>query len=132
MPFPFLIAQAYERKGAYDRAIDECRKGLASSPNNPNMLEALGYAHASSGRKGEAQTILKTFLDTRRQHFVSPFMIALLYTALDQKDEAIDWLNKAYEERDPQLIWVHLDPQLDSLHSDPRFNELLQRMRIPQ
>jgi tetratricopeptide (TPR) repeat protein len=132
VPFPFLIAQAYERKGAYDRAIDECRKGLASSPNNPNILEALGYAYAGSGRKGDAQQILKTFLDTRSQHFVSPFMIALLYTSLDKKDEAIDWLNKAYDESDPQLIWVYLDPQLDSLHSDPRFGELLQRMGIPQ
>jgi hypothetical protein len=59
-------------------------------------------------------------------------MIALLSTGLDKKDEAFDWLNKAYDERDPQLIWVHLDPQLDSLHADPRFTELLRRMGIPQ
>jgi hypothetical protein len=59
-------------------------------------------------------------------------MIALLYTSLDKKDEAIDWLNKAYDERDPQLIWVHLDPQLDSSAPDPRFGELLQRMGISQ
>jgi hypothetical protein len=59
-------------------------------------------------------------------------MIALLYTSLARENEAFDWLNKAYEERDPQVIWVHLDPQLDSLHSDPRFGELPQRMGIPQ
>jgi hypothetical protein len=59
-------------------------------------------------------------------------MIALLYTSLDKKDEAIDWLNKAYEERDPQLIWVHIDPQFDSLHTDPRFTELLRRMGLSQ
>ena len=108
------------------------RKALVSSPNNPNILAALGYAYASAGRKDEAQTILNKFLKMRKEHFVSPFMIALLYTSLDKKDEAFDWLNKACEERDPQVIWVHLDPQLDSLHSDPRFGELLQRMGIPQ
>ncbi len=132
VPFPYMLAQANERKGAYEMAIDECRKALVSSPNNPNILIALGYAYASAGRKDEAQTILKSSLDKRKQHFVSPFMIALLYTSLAKKDEAFDWLNKAYDERDPQLIWLHVDPQLDSLHSDPRFAQMLQRMRVPQ
>jgi tetratricopeptide (TPR) repeat protein len=129
---PFVIGQIYERKGAYDRAIDECRKALADSPDDPAILPTLGYAYARAGRKDEAQTILNKFLQARQEHYVSPFMIALLYTSLDKKDEAIDWLNKAYEERDPQVIWVDLDPQLDSLHSDPRFGGLLQRMGIPQ
>jgi DNA-binding winged helix-turn-helix (wHTH) protein/TolB-like protein/Flp pilus assembly protein TadD len=132
VPVPFVIGQIYERKGAYDRAIDECRKALNNSPDDPAILPTLGYAYARAGRKDEAQTILNKFLQTRKEHYVSPFMIALLYTSLDKKDEAIDWLNKAYEERDPQLIWVHLDPQLDSLHSEARFKELLQRMGIPQ
>jgi TolB-like protein/Tfp pilus assembly protein PilF len=131
-PVPFVIGQIYERKGAYDRAIDECRKALNDSPDDPAILPTLGYAYARAGRKGEAVTILNKFLQARQEHYVSPFMIALLYTSLDKKDEAIDWLNKAYEERDPQVIWVHLDPQLDSLHSDPRFGGLLQRMGIPQ
>jgi serine/threonine-protein kinase len=132
LPFPYLLAQAYERKGAYDLSIEECRKALVSSPTNPNILNALGYAYASAGRKDEAQTILKSFLEMRKQHFISPFMIAMLYTSLGQKDDAFDWLNKAYDERDPQLIWFHIDPQLDPLHSDPRFSQLIQRMRIPQ
>jgi DNA-binding winged helix-turn-helix (wHTH) protein/TolB-like protein/Flp pilus assembly protein TadD len=132
VPVPFLIGQIYERKGAYDRAIEECRKALNDSPDDSAILQTLGYAYARAGRKDEAQTILNKFLQARKQHYVSPFMIALLYTSLDKKDEAIDWLNKAYDERDPQLIWVHLDPQLDALHSDPRFKELLQRLGIPQ
>jgi tetratricopeptide (TPR) repeat protein len=131
VPFPFLAAQAYERKGDYDRAIDLCRKASIASPNNPNLLSALGYAYASAGRKEEAQAILKTFIEERKQHFVSPFMIALLYTSLDKKAEALDWLNKAYDEMDPQLTWVYLDPQLDPLHAEPRFKALLQRMGIP-
>ena len=45
--------------------------------------------------------------------------------------EAIEWLNKAFEERDPQLIWVDLDPELEVLHSDQRYIDLVQRMNIP-
>jgi len=78
IPFPFVPGQAYERKGLYDRAIDECRKALNSSPNNPIILPTLGYAYARAGRRDEAQTILNKFLETRKQHYFSPFMIALL------------------------------------------------------
>jgi DNA-binding winged helix-turn-helix (wHTH) protein/TolB-like protein/Flp pilus assembly protein TadD len=129
---PFLIGQIYERKGAYDQAIDECRKALTDSPDDPAILSTLGYAYARDGRNDDALTILNRILETRKHRYFSPFMIALLFTALDKKDEALDWLNNAYDERDPQLIWVHLEPQLDPLHSDPRFAELLQRMGIPQ
>jgi tetratricopeptide (TPR) repeat protein len=132
LPVPFLPGQAYERKGQYEQAINECKSALASFPDDPNILAVLAYADARAGRTAEAQAILNKFLGARKQHYVSPFMIALLYTSLDKKDEAFDWLNKAYDERDPQVIWFHLEPQLEALHSDPRFNELLQRMRIPQ
>jgi DNA-binding winged helix-turn-helix (wHTH) protein/TolB-like protein/Flp pilus assembly protein TadD len=132
VPLPYVLAQAYERKGEYGRAIEECRKAGISSPDDPSLLTVMGYAFAGAGQKADAQTILNNVLAMRGQHYVSPFMIALLFTGLDQKTEAMDWLDKAFEERDPQLIWVHLDPQLDSLHSDSRFKSLLQRMRIPQ
>src|SRR5947209_1842564 len=131
VPVPFFLGQAYERKGQYEQAINECQKALASSPDNPIILSALGYAYARSGRTAEAQAILNKFQETRKKRYLSPFLIALLCTGLDKKDEAIDWLNKAYEERDPQVIWVKLDPELESLHSDQRFIDLMQRMGIP-
>lgn len=131
LPFPFMLGQAYERKGDYERAIKECQKALQSTPDDPNMLSMLGYAYARGGRRNEAQVILDKLVKRRKQHFVSPFMIALLCTALDKKDEAIDWLNKAVDERDPQLIWVGIEPQLDPLHTDQRFKQLLQKLGIP-
>jgi DNA-binding winged helix-turn-helix (wHTH) protein/TolB-like protein/Flp pilus assembly protein TadD len=131
LPFPFMLGQAYERKGDYERAINECQKALSSAPDDQNTLSLLGYAYARAGRRNEAQVILDKLVTRRKQHFVSPFMIALLCTALDKKDEAIDWLNKAVDERDPQLIWVGIEPQLDPLHTDQRFKQLLQKLGIP-
>ncbi|MFL6375171.1 MAG: winged helix-turn-helix domain-containing protein [Pyrinomonadaceae bacterium] len=132
IPLPFVLAQAYERNGEYDKAIEECRNAATSSPDDPSILTVMGYAYAQAGKKDEAQSVLNKVLAMRKQHYVSPFMIALLCTGMDKKDEAFEWLNKAYEERDPQLIWVHLDPELDPLHSDPRFTSLTQRMNLPQ
>ena len=132
IPVPFLPGQIYERQGMYQQAINECRKALASSPDNPSILSVLGYAYARAGQRDEAQAILNKFQEMRKQRYVSPFVIALLCVGLDKKDEAIEWLNKAFEERDPQLIWVDLDPELEVLHSDPRYRDLMQRMGIPQ
>ena len=131
LPFPFMLAQAHERKGDYERAINECQRALSSAPDDQNALSTLGYAYARAGRRNEAQVILDKLVTRRKQHFVSPFMIALLSTALDKKDEAIDWLNKAVDERDPQLIWVGVEPQLDPLRTDQRFKQLLQKLGIP-
>jgi hypothetical protein len=90
----------------------------------------LAYAYARSGRTAQGQGILNKFLERRKQHYVPPFMIALACAGLGQRDETIDWLNKAFEERDPQLIWVAIDPEFDELHSDQRFTDLLRRMNI--
>jgi DNA-binding winged helix-turn-helix (wHTH) protein/TolB-like protein/Flp pilus assembly protein TadD len=130
VPVPFLPGQTLERKGLYEQAITECRQALASSPDDPKILPVLGYAYASAGRTTEAQAILDKLRQMRKRRYVSPFMIALLCVGLDKTDEALDWLNKAFEERDPQLIWVHLDPQFDRLHGDSRFTDLLRRMNV--
>jgi hypothetical protein len=62
--------------------------------------------------------------------YFSPFLIALVYTGVGNKDAAFVWLTKAYESRDPQLIWLMVEPQLASLRPDPRFRTLLRRMGI--
>jgi TolB-like protein/Flp pilus assembly protein TadD len=129
---PFLPGQIYERKGAYQEAIAECQKTIASRGREPAAVSALGYAEAMSGAKSEAQKIANELVARWQQHYFPPFLIALVYTALDDKDQAFAWLNKAFAERDSQLTWVNTERQLDSLHSDPRFADLLRRMGLPQ
>jgi DNA-binding winged helix-turn-helix (wHTH) protein/TolB-like protein/Tfp pilus assembly protein PilF len=130
VPLPFYLAQAYERKGEYDQAIASCQRTLASTPDDPALLSLLGYAYARAGKKKEAQGVRAKLEEMQRRRYVSPFMLALLYTGLGDKDKAIEQLNKAYEVHDPQLTWVNIDPQLDDLHSDPRYVDLLRRMNL--
>ena len=68
----------------------------------------------------------------RSTRYFSPLVIALAHTGVGDKDGAFAWLTKAYESRDPQLIWIRVEPQLESLRSDPRFQSMLRRMGIPQ
>jgi hypothetical protein len=60
-----------------------------------------------------------------------PAPIAMIYTALGQKDEALDWLERGYRVHDGNMVLLKVLPAWDSLRSDPRFQDLLRRMQFP-
>jgi len=65
-----------------------------------------------------------------RKQFVSPYGIASYYAVTGESDSALDWLEKAYAERDGTLVWLKVHPRLDSIRGEPRFRDLLARMRL--
>ena len=128
----FLLAQIYEQKGEYDRAIAECQKAFAIFGRDPGILAVLGYTYAVSGKHREAKSILAEIEGRWKRRYFSPIDVALIYAGLGDKDGAFAWLGKAYEARDPQLIWVNVEPELKSLRADTRFKDLLHRMNLAQ
>jgi serine/threonine-protein kinase len=128
----FLPAQIYEQEGEKDRAIAECQKAFSVFGRDPGILSVLGYVYALSGKRHEAQTILTEIETLWSRRYFSPIDVALVHTGLGDKDGAFSWLTKAYEARDPQLIWVNVEPELKSLRTDPRFRDLLHRMGLAQ
>ena len=128
----FVLAQIYEQMGEHDQAIAECQKALSVFGRNPAILSVLGYVYAVSGRRREAQSILAEIESLWKRRYFSPVDVALVHAGLGNKNEAFAWLTKAFEARDPQLIWIRVEPELGSLHSDPRFAELLQRIGLSQ
>ena len=131
-PALFVLAQIYERKGEPDMAIAECQKAFSSFGRDPAILAVLGYTYAVSGRRRDAQKILAEIEAIWARRYFSPIDVALIHAGLGDKNAAFAWLTKAYEARDPQLIWIRLDPELESLHTDPRFMDLLRRMNLVQ
>jgi len=126
----FVLAQFYEQMGESDQAIAECQKALSVFGRNPAILSVLGYVYAVSGRRREAQNIVAEIESLWKRRDFSPVDVALVHAGLGNKDEAFAWLTKAYESRDPQLIWIKVEPELEGLHSDPRFAELLRRVGL--
>ncbi len=92
----------------------------------------LGYTYAVAGRRREAQETLKELKELSKRRYVSPFEIAMVYTGLGEKDQAFEWLEKADEERDPNMVWLKNVAWLDPLRSDPRFEPFLRRMNFPE
>lgn len=128
---------AYEQKRMYDEAISAYQRAISLSKTaefpegKPEMIAALGHAYAVAGRRDEAMRILEQLNElVGRQSYVSPYSIALIHAALEDKEQAFEWLDRAYRERDESFIHLKVDPRLDSLRSDPRLAEMMQLIKL--
>ncbi len=117
------LAGAYAGKGMYDKAISIIQ-GLR---NIPFYAAHLGYYYGKAGKIEEAQKILDDFLDRSRRGYFSPYMIALVYSGLGEKDKVFEWLNKAHEVRDPWQWALKAEWVFHNLHSDPRWKEQMKK-----
>lgn len=76
--------------------------------------------------------VIEELGELSKAQYVCPSYLARIYIGLDDKDRAIEWLEKAYEERSTDLVWLRVDPGFDALRSDPRFQDPLRRMNFPE
>ena len=129
-PRLFLV-WVYEQRGLYDEAIVELQKAVTDWGGDVFPTAALGHAYAVAGQEAAAREVLEKLLARSKTEYVSAYEIATVYAGLGDKDRAIEWLEKAYEERSNALARFRMDPRLRSLHSDPRFQDLLRRMNFP-
>jgi serine/threonine-protein kinase len=125
-----FLSSAYIEQGKYDDAIAEARASheLASANTQPLAFE--GYAHAKAGRQTEARALLDRLLEMARSRYVPPQNVALIYNALDQRDAAFEWLDRAVEQRDPKLVFLKVEPKWKNLHHESRFMRLLQQINL--
>lgn len=124
------FAHAYAGKGMYSEAIVEIQKAIELLGRNATTLATLGYIYVLEERKDEAKKVLGDLLELSKKEHVSSFYVALVYTCLGQKDQAFEWLEKAYEERDVYLTQLKVYPLFDSLRSDSRYKALLKKMNL--
>ncbi len=123
---------AYEKKGMRQKAIEEFQKAVELSGGSPGFRAALGHAYGLAGNRPEARKIAEklTVLFLSKQFYVSPYDMAIIYTGLGEKDQAFDWLERAYAVHDPALDMLKVEPALDGLRSDPRFEALIHRIGL--
>jgi adenylate cyclase len=92
----------------------------------------LGCAYARANRKAEANEILNNLIKRSEQGLISAFDIASVYLALGKKDEALNRLEKGYEQRDGWLKELKAWPWFDELKNEPRYTELIRKMNFPK
>ena len=93
---------------------------------------SLGHALGVAGDRPGAQAVLDRLLRRREHQYVSPYDVALIYAGLGDKHEALDWLQRAYQERSSLLVFALRDPRLASLRAEPQFATLMREFALPQ
>jgi TolB-like protein/Flp pilus assembly protein TadD len=125
----YELGQALVQKHMYDEAIAEFKRAIELSGHSGAFDSNLAYAYAVSGRKEEAMKIIED-LEARDQNHSADANIALSYVGLGDQDQAMNWLNKAYEARfNPSIL---MRPAFDPLRSDARYKDLLRRIGLLQ
>jgi tetratricopeptide (TPR) repeat protein len=125
------LGWAYEQKRMPEAAIAEFRQALALSPDNPITLASLGHAYALAGNELEARKVLVQLEQLSKRRYVPAYFVAVIYIGLGQKEQALQWLGRAYDERSDELVYIKVEPRLDPLRDDPRFQALVRRMNFP-
>jgi TolB-like protein/DNA-binding winged helix-turn-helix (wHTH) protein/Flp pilus assembly protein TadD len=124
----YQLGQALGQKRMFTEAIEELQKAIRFSGGNRTFTSNLAYVYAVSGKRSKATDLLAGLMHPSNNGFSNAPEIALIYVGLGDKDQAMVWLEKAYEERfNPSVL---LRPCFDPLRSDPRFQDLLYRIGL--
>jgi TolB-like protein/DNA-binding winged helix-turn-helix (wHTH) protein/Flp pilus assembly protein TadD len=125
----YELGQALAQKHMYDEAIAEFQRAIELAGHSGAFDSNLAYVYAVSGRKEDAIRIVKDLETRQDQNPSADANVALIYVGLGDLDQAMNWLNKAYEARfNPSIL---LRPGFDTLRSDTRFQDLLRRIGLP-
>ena len=120
-----FLGRALELKGATGEAIAEYRKAFELN-DDPVVLALLAHAEVSIGKQNEARQILAQLMEEAKARYVPAYAFAVIYLALAEKDQALDWLEKAARDHDGfYSTFINVDPYLDPLRGDPRFGALV-------
>ena len=123
------LAEVYSRLSMFDRSLEEIDKAIKLSNRSVFILDDLGYIYAASGKVAEAENVLRDLEELSTETYVPSYGRAAIYAGLGDRDKAMVWLNKAYEEHS-FLTWLKVDPVFDLLWGDPRFLSIIGKLGL--
>jgi TolB-like protein/DNA-binding winged helix-turn-helix (wHTH) protein/Tfp pilus assembly protein PilF len=122
------LAQAYLQKHMYDEAVAELKTAVQVSGGGPAFIANLARAYVASGKRSEAVKLLNDLKKRSKPGYSNASEIAVIYASLGDADQAMNWLEKGYNERfNPGVL---LRPGFNPLRSDPRFQNLVHRIGL--
>jgi serine/threonine-protein kinase len=125
-----LLASALAFGGRFDEALTAAERLVQFYGRLPITLAALGDVYAKAGQIEDARHILGELEGFAQRTYVSANSLAVLHARLGDNDAAIEWTQKAIDQRDPFILFLKMYPACDGLHSDPRYPALLRQMNL--
>jgi len=127
----FHLGLCHAHLGSYDQAIAELERAMEQAGGRGALIQAaLGYAYAVAGRRDEALRILAQLQSFPMNRDVSPFYLAMIYSGLGDKEQALKWLESAYEERYNWLVWLRSEQMFEPLRGEEMFIDLARRIGL--
>ncbi len=121
--------RALRKKNMLDEAFLECKK-LFTLFINSGIAEVMEVRFAEAGYKHAMRMAAQKLVEQSTVRYVSPYLVATLFSHAEDDDETLQWLEKAYEERDQIVYSMGVDPDWDRVSSTPRFTTLLKKIGL--
>ncbi|HEX6123805.1 MAG TPA: winged helix-turn-helix domain-containing protein [Pyrinomonadaceae bacterium] len=118
------------QQGKFNEATATAGKAREQSPNATDPITFEACALASAGRESEARRILERLLSESGRRYISPYNIAIIYAAVGENQKALEYLEKAYAEKDVRMVFLGVEPKWDPLRSHARFIKLENAMNL--
>lgn len=122
---PFFEGLALAHQGQFGEAVARHRRALDCSGGSVVMLAALGHTYAVAGDVAAARAVVSKLAADAAPRHLSSYEIAVIHAALDERDQAFNWLDRAYADRSAWMAYLNVDPRMDPLRGDPRFGTLV-------
>jgi TolB-like protein/Tfp pilus assembly protein PilF len=129
-PAYLTLGLVQEQLEDFDEAIAALQRAVHLSPDTPRMHAGLARALARSGRRAEAQRILRRLEEQARQRYVSPIEFASMYLALNDVETGLKRLNRAVTHRCFEILALKVDPRFGPLGAEPRFMKLVRQVGL--
>ena len=118
-----MLGEALEAKHDWPAAEREFDTVALASSGDMEGLSRLAHVYALTGRIGQTKELLAKLLNPAPDQYVDPYQLAFIFTALGEKEKALQWLEKSVRQHTALIMKV--DPYLDPLRGEPRFQQLL-------
>lgn len=125
-----VLGESYVRAGAHKQALAELQLAAKLSGGSPLYMAQVAVAQAVAGRKADALRIAAELEKISRDRYVSPYGLAQIYAALNDKEQTFRWLQIAYDDHAVWMSYLAVDPAFDRFREDQRFQDLLRRVGL--
>jgi DNA-binding winged helix-turn-helix (wHTH) protein len=124
------LGRAYQELARLGDAMAEFRQAESVLRGWSVVIAALGFVQGAAGLRDEARATLKALTGLATERYVTPYGIALVHAGLGETERALDWLDRALEDRSHWLVWLTLDPRLRGVRSHRRYRELVAKIGL--
>jgi tetratricopeptide (TPR) repeat protein len=125
------LGLALAQKGEFALALSHCERARELDDSSSLQTSMACTIYALVGERDSAERLYQEFVAAENTEYTRYIFLAHAAIALTKEEAALKWLNKAYEQREPLLVFLRIDPRFESISAGPRFRDLIRRITLP-